>query len=181
MAGIVIALSSASAVAGEASDPDDIAGRLDIRYVRVTGTRNGEGRIRIETYDNWNARYLRAAKDTGVGVRFDDGDDGDFQYSECPGGGSISGWKSEAFGVFRYRDGHLRFVVSPSGCSNEVHDVYMARHPDRHTLVVRFSFDKPYFKEEHVSVVARSNDQVDCPERQCSDRAPDSRAWMRVY
>ncbi|MEA2498157.1 MAG: hypothetical protein QOH26_562 [Actinomycetota bacterium] len=176
-----MALSSASAIASETSDPKDTASRLDIRYVRVTGTRNGEGRIRIETYGDWNARYLRAAKDTSMGVRFDDGDDQDVQHGEYPGGGTWSGGTYEAFGVFRYRDGNLRFVVSLFAINNDVHDVYVARRPNRHTVVVRFSFDRPYFKEEHLSVGARVFDRVDCPYAQCSDHAPDGRTRMRVY
>jgi hypothetical protein len=179
-AGVILALTmTLPAFAARAFDAKDAPPTpLDIRVLRVHAERGGMGRVTIKTFGAWRSRYLRASKDTALGVRFDDGDDAD--YGDC-GQYGCGGGRFEVAGNFRYRHGELIFALSKMMINNDLHESFPAHHPNRHTVTVRFSFDQPYFKEAHLSAAASAYDAEECGETRCYDYAPNHRPWPRLY
>jgi hypothetical protein len=152
-----------AAQAARATDPKDASMKLDVSLFRIYGEKNGVGHVTIKTYENWRARYLRNSMPTTLAVKFDDGDDGD---------------QIEIGGNFRYKDGHLLFIVSDTSAANP-HEEFPATHPNRHTVKAHFSLNYPAFKSDHLSAFAKSYEHFDSDFRKV-DRAPD-RGRLRIY
>jgi hypothetical protein len=159
---LAVALAALPATATTITDPDDVAGKLDL--ATVTGTKADDAaplRIRITTYENWAARLLRDSGRNRVFVLFNvDADP-----------------KPEYRGEIVYTGGDLVMLISGQGSSFEPLPV---RHPNGHTLRTTVPGDSPPNPEGRVRIAARSRfvDEGDCADR-CRDRAPNG-GWLVV-
>jgi len=159
---LALALAALPAAATSLTDPDDVAGKLDL--ATVTGTKTEDAaplKIRITTYENWAARLLRDSGRNRVFVLFNvDADP-----------------KPEYRGTIVYTGGDLVMLISGQGSSFEPLPV---RHPNGHTLRTTVPGGSPPNPDGTVRIAARSRfvDAADCADG-CRDRAPNG-GWLAV-
>lgn len=142
----------------------DSQGKIQILFVKASGSRNGIGRFEIGTEKRLRCRYLRPSKDRSLKWSFDDGRDGDF----------------DLVGKFLCTKGHLLFLLRGTQTRN-MYEPIQPKRANRRSLVVRFTLDLAEFKASHLWAVAKSRDgQSSACTKPCRDRAPDS-GYLHVY
>lgn len=159
---LVLALLATPAGATTVTDPDDVAGKLDL--ATVTGTKTDATaplKIRITTYENWAARLLRESGRNRVIVLFNVDTDPETEYR----------------GAIVYAGGDLVMRIRGEGSSFEPLPV---RHPNGHTLRTVVPGGSPPNPDGRVRIAVRSRmyDDAECADG-CRDRAPNG-GWVLV-
>lgn len=138
-------------------DPDDAAGKLDIR-VATTGTGSNQVIFTLSTYGSWRSRILNREEGTGIDFLIDARGDS----------------KAELIAVVYFRNGRLRVNLAERYTADSIASVPATR-PNNRTL--RFKIDKQDFNADGDSIrwfaVSAYTDTGDCS-NVCRDRAPDN-------
>lgn len=159
---LVMAGSASAAVTVAASDPDDMRGRLDIRYVGFQ--RSGDNVVlTLRTYEEWRCRLLEDDTSTAQGAAeaYEDGKAAFLLWAFD----SNRDRYDDHHGYFRCKSGRLRFHFDRSDVS------YRARRPDRRTVKVtlpadRFGLDRQRLRLHAISQMnGRFGDQTLFEER----------------
>ena len=166
---VMVMVIARPAFAATFSDPDDMAGPMDVRRLVHTQRGGDIHRFRVTTDGTWGCRYLKPKTNT-MRWFFDGGGDGDVDLVgnvKCVkrGGG---------------RDIQLFLRGKDSG--NQYEPLGFTR-PNRRTLNLTFSFDIPELNGNHVDLRIHTTDRTvdDCTSpNKCVDRAPDDGMW-RLY
>jgi hypothetical protein len=153
---------AAPAGAATTTDPNDVAGKLDLRT--LTGTKASTSaplHITIVTYGNWKARVLRASTHNRIFVLFNTDSDPPPEY----------------VGTIVRSGGALHMDITGSGSSFEPLPVH---HPDGHTITTVVPGSSPPNPDGNVRIATRSRfgDQSSCS-TPCKDRAPNG-GWLTV-
>ncbi len=139
-------------------------GKLEIVFVKASGTRDGIGRFELGTEKRVRCRYLRPRKDRSLRWSFDDGGDGDF----------------DLVGRFACIESRLLFLLRGRSTHRKYESI-RTRRPSRRSLAVRFSLELKELRAKHLLAVAKSRDsQSPACATSCKDRAPDS-GFLHVY
>lgn len=157
---LALLLLAPGAGAATVTDPDDVAGKLDLATVTATKSEaSAPLKIRITTYENWAARLLRESGPNRVIVLFNVDTDPDPEYR----------------GRILYAGGDLFMTISGEGSSFEPLPV---RHPNGHTLRTVVPGSSPPNPDGQVRIAVRSRlyDDADCADG-CFDRAPNG-GWV---
>lgn len=162
LAAILVTTLGPAAGGTSLTDPDDVAGKLDL--ATLSGTKSEDAaplKIRITTHENWAARLLRDSGRNRVWVLFNVDTDPEPEYR----------------GEIVYTGGDLVMLIEGEGSSFEPLPV---RHPDGHTLRTTVPGGSPPNPEGRVRIAARSRfvDEADCASG-CRDRAPNG-GWLLV-
>ena len=162
LSALALVLAATPAVAAQVTDPNDVAGKLDLKTLVV---RKADARAplvaKITTYENWTASLLKDSGKNRVYVLFDVDAD---RMAEYVGEISCSG-------------GDLHMDISGQGSTFEPLPV---KHPNGHTLKVVLPGSSPPNPKGTVWIAARSvfHDAVACSTA-CRDRIPDA-GWVSV-
>jgi hypothetical protein len=158
----MLLLGALPARATEASDPDDVAGKLDVQT--LAGTKSAASdplHITVATYENWAKGALRVSGSNRVIVLFNVDSDHNREYK----------------GVITSSGGHLSMTMTGEGSTFEPLKV---RHPNGHTLKTTIPGGAPMNPDGTVSIAVKTRftDQGDCSDT-CSDRAPNG-GWLAI-
>jgi len=162
LATLAVLLAAAPAGATQASDPEDVSGKLDLKQITATkADATAPLHITIVTYENWKKKALSDSGHNRVFVLFNTDSDS----------------KAEYVGEIYESGGNLVMVITGSGSAFEPLPV---RHPNGHTLKTVVPGSSPPNPDGNVGVAAKSRytDAGDCATA-CKDRAPNG-GWLTV-
>ena len=159
---LTLVLASLPARAAQVTDPNDVAGKLDIKVLIGTkASSNAPLVIKVRTYGSWAKSVLADSGDNRIQILFDVDGDGTVDYT-----GEIS-----------ESGGKLHMDISGSGSSFEPLQV---RHPNGYTIRTTVPGGSPPNPNGTVHIAAQSEftNSGSCSTT-CEDRAPDS-GWLTV-
>ena len=159
--------SASAATTSETRDPDDMRGRLDIRYISFD-REGGDVTLTLRTQEKWRCRLLEDDTSTAAGAAeaYEDGKAAFLLWSI----GTDRDGDAEHSGNFRCKNGRVRFEFDRADVS------YKARRPDRRTVKVTVPADRFGLNRQSLRVYAisqmngRFGDQTLFEERDDTDR-----------
>ncbi|MBI2237882.1 MAG: hypothetical protein HYU54_05065 [Actinobacteria bacterium] len=164
LATLLLLASAVSAAATQAGDPDDVAGKLDLKEL-VVGKADSTAplRVRLETYEGWKRNLLCDCGDNRLVILFDVDSDSAADYV-----GKIS----------QADDGKLYLYIKGEGSSFEPLPV---RHPEDDVIKTVVPGDSPPNPSGTVRIAARSTyySATGACDDGCKDRAPNG-GWLAV-
>ena len=153
------------AFAASSTDPNDTPGRLDITFVRGSGSSGEVGRFRIETQRRYRCRYLRRSSSNRLKLLFDDRRDGDVDL------------------VGRFKCSNHDWILDLKGPDTGSHyESLSVKRPNKHTVKVKVPLFLDELSGNHMGIYATSKDATApaCATTPCKDRAPDS-GTIKIY
>jgi hypothetical protein len=159
---LALVLAATPAAAVQVTDPDDVAGKLDLKTLVVRKADASAPLIaKITTYENWAATLLKDSGHNRICVLFDVDADGAAEYV-----GKISS-----------SGGDLHMDITGQGSAFEPLPV---KHPDGHTIKTVVPGGSPPNPDGTVQIAAKSvfHDTGTCSTA-CKDRAPNT-GWLAV-
>lgn len=163
-AAAVALLSAAPAVASQTSDPDDVAGKLDLKeVVGRKGDSTAPLRIELQTYEGWKRDLLCACADNRLVILFDVDSDPGVDYVGR---------------IHQGDDAKLYLYITGEGSSFEPLPV---RHPEGDVVKTTIPGDSPPNPSGTVRIAARSTyySATGACDDGCRDRAPNG-GWLAV-
>lgn len=159
---LALVLAATPAAAAQVTDPDDVAGKLDLKTLVV---RKADATaplvVKVTTYETWAPKLLKDSGKNRVYVLFDVDADGTAEYV-----GEISS-----------SGGDLHMDITGQGSAFEPLPV---KHPNGHTLKTVVPGGSPPNPDGTVGIATRSvfHDTAACGTA-CKDRIPDA-GWLSV-
>jgi hypothetical protein len=159
---LALALTPLSASASQVTDPNDVAGKLDLKV--LIGTKSSSNAplvIKVRTYGSWAKHLLADSGDNRIKILFDVDGDGVAEY----------------VGEISESGGKLHLDISGSGSSFEPLPV---KHPNGRTIKTTVPGGSPPNPNGTVRIAARSvfKNSGSCSSA-CKDRVPNS-GWLAV-
>lgn len=147
------------------TDPDDVAGKLDLRELSFEAERNGAGFFTVKTHDAFGCNYLKKGKPNRLKLLFDDGRDGDV----------------DLVGRFECMDGTLLMFLHGKESGNN-YEPLKAKRPTRKVAKVAFQLDIAEFESDTMGVKVRSVDGTaeGCTDDPCKDGIP-AKGSVKAY